>query len=51
MPGTGQRIVPPQFLADYKPDYVILMNPIYRREVQADLDKMGLAATLLTVGT
>jgi SAM-dependent methyltransferase len=51
MPGTGQQIVPPQFLADYKPDYVILMNPIYRREVQADLDKMGLAAKLLTVGT
>ncbi len=52
MPGTGQRIVPPQFLAEYKPDVVILMNPIYRREVQADLDKMGLSnAKLLTVGT
>ena len=43
MPGTGQRIVPPQFLAEYKPDVVILMNPIYRKEVQADLDKMGLS--------
>jgi SAM-dependent methyltransferase len=51
MPGTGQRIVPPQFLAEYKPDVVILMNPIYRKEVQADLDKMGLGAELLTVGT
>jgi SAM-dependent methyltransferase len=51
MPGTGQRIVPPQFLAGYKPDVVILMNPIYRKEVQADLDKMGLNAQLLTVGT
>jgi hypothetical protein len=51
MPGTGQRIVPPKFLAEYKPDVVILMNPIYRKEVQADLDKMGLNARLLTVGT
>jgi SAM-dependent methyltransferase len=52
MPGTGQRIVPPNFLAEYKPDVVILMNPIYRREVQADLDKIGLSnAKLLTVGT
>ena len=51
MPGTGQPIVPPQFLADYQPDVVILMNPIYRREVQKDLDKMGLTAKLLTVGT
>ena len=50
MPGTGQRIVPPAFLSEYQPDYVILMNPIYRREVQADLDKMGVKAKLLTVG-
>jgi SAM-dependent methyltransferase len=52
MPGTGQPIVAPQFLSEYKPDVVILMNPIYRKEVQADLDKMGLThAKLLTVGT
>ncbi len=50
MPGTGQPIVAPAFLAEYQPDYVILMNPIYRNEVQKDLDKMGLKSKLLTVG-
>ncbi len=50
MPGTGQPIVPPAFLAEYRPDYVILMNPIYRNEVQKDLDRMGLKSKLLTVG-
>lgn len=50
MPGTGQPIVAPAFLENYQPDVVILMNPIYRREVQADLDRMNVPAKLLTVG-
>jgi hypothetical protein len=50
LPPTGQKIVPPSFLAQYKPDYVILMNPIYVPEVQADLDKMSLSARVLGVG-
>lgn len=31
--GTGQRIVPPGFLRQYKPDAVIVMNPIYSHEI------------------
>ena len=31
LPITGQQIKPPSFLAEYQPDYVILMNPIYVR--------------------
>lgn len=50
LPSTGQQIVAPSFLAQYKPDYVILMNPIYVPEVQADLDKMSLSARILGVG-
>jgi hypothetical protein len=46
----GQKIVPPGFLRDFKSDYVILMNPIYVPEVQADLDKMSLSAKVLAVG-
>ena len=29
MPGTGQEIVAPAFLAQYRPDLVIAMNPMY----------------------
>jgi hypothetical protein len=50
LPITAQRIMPPAFLAEYKPDLVILMNPIYAAEVQRDLDRMGLAAEIHAVG-
>ena len=39
--GTGQKIVPPEFLRDYQPDIVIVMNPIYENEIRQltkDLD-------------
>lgn len=47
--GTGQKIVAPDFLAEYKPDVVIGMNPIYSREIQADLNRLGVTAELLLV--
>jgi len=37
LPGTGQRIVEPAFLRDYHPDNVVIMNPIYRDEVEREL--------------
>jgi SAM-dependent methyltransferase len=49
MPGTGQRIIAPRELTDYNPDFVLVMNPIYRGEVQRDLKGMGLNPKLLTV--
>jgi SAM-dependent methyltransferase len=49
MAGTGQRIVAPDFLRDYQPDVVIIMNPVYRQEIQRDLQQMGLAPELVTV--
>jgi ubiquinone/menaquinone biosynthesis C-methylase UbiE len=50
LPPSGQKIVPPAFLAKYQPDHVILMNPIYVPEVKADLAKMGVKAQVLAVG-
>jgi SAM-dependent methyltransferase len=49
MPGTGQEIVSPGFLRDYKPDVVIVMNPIYRKEIQQSLVSIGLSPHLMTV--
>jgi len=34
IPGTGQKIVPPEFLRDYQPDIIIVMNPIYKSEIR-----------------
>lgn len=49
MAGTGQRIVGPDFLREYKPDVVIAMNPVYRWEIKQDLERMNLSAELVTV--
>jgi hypothetical protein len=49
MPGTRQEILSPAFLRDYKPDIVIVMNPIYREEIQQSLISMGLSPQLITV--
>ena len=35
---------------EYKPDLVILMNPIYVAEVQRDLNEMGSSAEVHAVG-
>jgi len=49
MPATGQQIVPPTFLKNYRPDIVVIMNAIYRDEITRDLDAMGLNPEILTL--
>lgn len=38
--GTGQQIVSPEFLVSYQPDTIILMNAIYKNEIE-DLLKLS----------
>jgi SAM-dependent methyltransferase len=47
VPGTGKQIVSPRDLSRYRPDLVIAMNPIYRREIAEDLDRYGCRDALL----
>jgi SAM-dependent methyltransferase len=47
--GTGQQIVSPSFLKEYKPDVVIVMNPVYCSEIQEELDRFGLNCRLFPV--
>jgi hypothetical protein len=49
MAGTGQEIVAPEFLEEYRPDVVIVMNPIYCDEIQQYLDRMGVIAELVPI--
>ncbi len=49
MAGTGQEIVAPEFLRSYRPDVVIIMNPVYRDEITNDLTAMGLAPDIRTM--
>ena len=39
--GTGQQIVVPEFLAQYQPDVIIVMSPIYLPEITAQLEGLG----------
>lgn len=47
MAGTGQMIVAPGHLVEYRPDLVIAMNAIYLEEIRADLTRMGVDARLV----
>jgi hypothetical protein len=47
--GTGQRIVSPDALVEYRPDVVIVMNSVYRDEIRRDLDVRGLRPLLLAL--
>jgi SAM-dependent methyltransferase len=49
MAGTGQEVVMPEFLATYRPDLVIVMNPIYMDEIRAEMAKFGAQSELLPI--
>jgi len=44
--GSGHPIVSPDYLLENPPDLVVVMNPIYRDEIQRDIQAMGLAPHL-----
>jgi hypothetical protein len=47
--GTGQHIVPPDFLTKYLPDVVIVMNAIYKEEIKRNLEDMNLKVDLICI--
>ncbi len=49
IPRVGKEIMPPEFLKEYQPDRVIVMNPIYCNEIQQMLNEMGVTAEVLTL--
>jgi hypothetical protein len=49
LPGTGLPILAPGFLADDRPDLVVIMNPIYRDEIARELERMGLTPEIVAL--
>ncbi|EDY84723.1 C-methyltransferase family [Verrucomicrobiia bacterium DG1235] len=49
IPGTGHAVRSPDTLREDKPDCVILMNPVYEKEVREQLNGMGLDPTIFPV--
>ncbi|GAK58827.1 methyltransferase type 12 [Candidatus Vecturithrix granuli] len=47
--GTGQKIVAPDFLREYRPDTILVMNAIYLQEIQAMMHTMNLHCEFMLV--
>ncbi len=47
--GTGQQIVSADFLKDYQPDVVLIMNPLYSAEIEQMLAERDLYPSMITV--
>lgn len=39
--GTGQQVVDPEFLNQYRPEVVIIMNKLYREEIENTMHELG----------
>jgi hypothetical protein len=48
--GTGQRILSPNALLEIKPDIILIMNPIYRDEIDQKVKASGLVSEIKIVG-
>ena len=49
IPGVGKQIMSPQFLQEYQPDRVIVMNSIYRDEIKQMLEGMNLSPEVIAL--
>ncbi len=47
IPGIGKQYVGPDFLKDYQPDVVIIMNSVYMEEIRKMLNERGVDPQLL----
>jgi len=49
LPCTGQAVVAPAYLQGYQPDVVIVMNPVYREEIERELERLGVRAAVMSL--
>lgn len=49
IPGTGQQVVSPEFLKQYRPDILVIANPNYRDEISRHVDALGITPELRAV--
>jgi C-methyltransferase C-terminal domain/Methyltransferase domain len=49
IPGTGQRVVGPEFLKQFRPDVLLIVNPNYSAEISGQVRALGIAPELLSI--
>lgn len=47
IPGVGKQIISPEALKSFKPETVIIMNPVYVNEIRKSVESMGISAEYL----
>jgi SAM-dependent methyltransferase len=50
LPGSSRPVIAPEEVAAHEPALVVIMNPIYRREIGATLDELGVTADVIALG-
>jgi SAM-dependent methyltransferase len=49
LPGTGQKIVPPEFLLSYKPDVIVVTHSTFVDEIRSQVREMGLQSEVISI--
>jgi SAM-dependent methyltransferase len=49
LPLTAQRVVPPEFLREYRPEVVLITNPAFEAEIRAQVQGLGLSCEFLVL--
>ncbi|MDJ0947451.1 MAG: class I SAM-dependent methyltransferase [Alphaproteobacteria bacterium] len=49
LPGTGHEVLPPEALAQIRPQLIVVMNPIYLDEIGQQVQRMALAPEIVPV--
>jgi SAM-dependent methyltransferase len=47
--GTGQQIVSPRFLQEYQPDTILVMNPLYKNEIEKMIRDLNISCFVTEV--
>jgi SAM-dependent methyltransferase len=47
LPGSGKKVMPPEFLKEKTPDLIIIMNPVYREEIMQMLNRMEVSTDVI----
>lgn len=47
--GSGHPVISPQQAKSYNPDIVLVMNPLYQKEIGSHLSELGLTPQLVTI--
>jgi len=49
IPGSAQKVVAPEFIAEYRPDVIIITNPIYEQEIKKQVCELGVSCEFMIV--